>query len=656
MMREDQKELVQQATDIVDLVGQQLALKPKGREFVALCPFHDDHRPSMAVVPSKQIFKCFVCGAGGDVFSWMMRYHQMTFPEALKFLAERAGIKLETKRPGPSMSGPAEDSDQPSDKERLSQANRQAIEYFQRQLADPKVGLIARGYVTKRGINAAMIEAFQIGYAPDEWDALTKHIEAKRWDRQAFELAGLISPRSGGDGFFDKLRHRLIFPICDGLGRPIAFGGRVLPDSKREDRSDAKYLNSPETLLFHKSSTLYGLHLAKKSIIDSRTAVIVEGYTDVIACHQAGATNAVATLGTALTPQHAAQLRRFADRVVLVFDGDEAGQKAADRATEVFMTGGLDVGIAVLPGGKDPDELLASPDGKAVWDKLIDQADDALLFQFEKIRGEIEAERTVSGKQRMIEEYMRRMATAGFHQVEQTRRGLIVKKLAGMVRMSEDAVTRMFRQMTPNRPKREVAPDSGSDTGDADVQVAQNNSASDVARPQIGPKLKALEHAERLVIGCLLREPELFGMTLRSGHELTEDLMPAEFVTASGQRLYHYVHQRWSDFGRFSLAALLAELAVVGEEELIGLATTYESQAEQITKGDPEALREVLQNSAEMILLHHREVELQQPREEQNATAVSDTEDPITADIKLQRLKEHRKAHPAPAKIAKLGS
>jgi len=660
MMREDQKEQVQQATDIVDLLGEQLALKPKGREFVALCPFHDDHRPSMAVVPSKQIFKCFVCGAGGDVFSWMMRYHQMTFPEALKFLAERANIKLQPRQARPSMSGPAEasgDPDQPSDKDRLAQANRQAIEYFQQQLTHSAIGKLPRDYMQKRGINAAMIEAFQLGYAPDEWDALTKHVEARRWDRHAFELAGLVSPRNGGDGYFDKLRHRLIFPICDALGRPIAFGGRVLPDSKREDRSDAKYLNSPETLLFHKSSTLYGLHLAKKSIIDSRTAVIVEGYTDVIACHQAGATNAVATLGTALTPQHATALRRFADRVVLVFDGDTAGQKAADRATEVFMTGGLDVGIAVLPGGKDPDELLATPDGKATWDRLIDNADDALLYQFERVRSEIDDEKTVSGKQRMVEEYMRRMATAGFHQVEPIRRGMIVQRLAGVLRLSEDAVDRMLRQMMPNRPRREVPVDSADDRDEANVQIAQNNSAPDVAPRYFGHKLKALEHAEQLVIGCLLRDAGLFGLTLRSGHELAEDLMPAEFVSASGQRLYHYLHQRWSDTGELTLAGLLADLAAVNEVELIGLATTYESRAEQITKGDAESLREVLQQAAEALLLQHQEAELQRSREKWNASEVSDIEDPATqADLMLQRLKEHRKAHPAPANIAKLGS
>ncbi|MEX0741411.1 MAG: DNA primase, partial [Phycisphaeraceae bacterium] len=331
-----------EASDLVRLIGDHVSLRPRGKEFVGLCPFHEDKNPSMYVSPSKQIYKCFSCGAGGDAFSFMMGYHKMSFPEALEHLAERNNIKLPKRSAGTSGEG----DEGPSPRQRIQQANQLAQRFFKQTYTDASLGKIARDYVTSRGISDAMVEAFGIGCAPDAWDALAGQVQKQRWDAHAFEQAGLIANRKTGNGHYDRLRHRLIFPICDTLGRPIAFGGRTLPDSKLGDKSDAKYLNSPETPLFNKSATLFGLHLAQQTIIAKRTAVIVEGYTDVVAAHQAGRANVVATLGTALTKEHARQLRRYCDRVVLVFDADEAGQKAADRALNVFFEENLDVHIA----------------------------------------------------------------------------------------------------------------------------------------------------------------------------------------------------------------------------------------------------------------------------------------------------------------------
>ena len=325
-VQEDQKIQVQQATDIVRLIGEQVSLRPKGKEFAGLCPFHDDKNPSMFVSPAKQIYKCFSCGAGGDVFTFVTQYHKMTFPEALSFLAERAGIRLEAR--GGRGGGEAKQGE----RGRISQANTLAVGFFRALYRHAEHGRSGREYVAKRGISPEMVEAFEIGYAPDRWDGLSMTIAQKNWDLGAFELAGLVKARERGgepasgeaSGHYDRLRHRLIFPIFDAIGRPIAFGGRKLREA-----DEPKYLNSPETALFNKSATLYGLHLAKKPIIDSRTAVIVEGYTDVIACHQAGVRNVVATLGTALTAEHVRELRRYAEQVVLVFDGDAAVRKPA---------------------------------------------------------------------------------------------------------------------------------------------------------------------------------------------------------------------------------------------------------------------------------------------------------------------------------------
>jgi DNA primase len=366
--RDDAKRRLLQSTDLVRLIGEQITLRPKGREFVALCPFHEDANPSMYVSPAKQIYKCFACGAGGDAFSFVMDYHKMTFPEAMKYLADREGIEL-PRASGAGGTGEASGGDDL--RQRMRQANDHAARFYRRQI-DADAGVPAREHLRRRGITDEMVEAFGIGYAPDQWDALARAVARHKLDRQAFVATGLIAERHDGSTY-DRLRHRLVFPIFDAIGRAIAFGGRRLADSSLDDpTSEAKYLNSPETPLFNKSATLFGLHQAKKPIIDSRTAIIVEGYTDVIAAHQAGIRNVVATLGTALTRQHASELKRYCDQVIVVFDADEAGQKAADRALEVFFTEPVDVKIATLPEGSWGEEgdhrVWANEQVNWMWD------------------------------------------------------------------------------------------------------------------------------------------------------------------------------------------------------------------------------------------------------------------------------------------------
>jgi DNA primase len=296
---------VRDATDLVRLIGEHVPLKPRGREHVGLCPFHDDHSPSMAVVTHKgnAFYKCHACGAGGDAFDFVQNYHKMDFAEALRFLADRAGITL-TPRPSPgqrSASGEADEHDgRTVARSSIREANAFAAAFFRKVLQHPEAGSVGRELIDKRGISAEMAEQFMLGYAPDSWDKLLATITRKGMSVEPFAAAGLLKPRKTGDGFYDAFRHRLIFPITSEVGQPIAFGARAI---KADD--EPKYLNSAESSVFQKSRTLYGLHQAKRSIIDSRTAVITEGYTDVIACHQAGFTNVVGTLGTALTREHA---------------------------------------------------------------------------------------------------------------------------------------------------------------------------------------------------------------------------------------------------------------------------------------------------------------------------------------------------------------
>ncbi len=688
------RDKVQAATDVVRLIGEQLNLRPKGREFVGLCPFHDDKKPSMQVSPQKQIYKCFSCGAGGDVFSFVMNYHKMTFVEALKYLAERSGIELTPWRKG---TGNGEQGTGQGSRERkaLGEANERAVGFYRAMLRHAEHGAEARVYLERRGVSAAMIETFQLGYAPDRWDGLGKMIEHKGWNAKPFVAAGLLKlrknspdprPQTPDPNAYDFLRHRLIFPIFDAIGRPIAFGGRRL---REED--EPKYLNSPETPLFHKSATLYGLHAAKKPIIDTKTAVIVEGYTDVIACHQAGARNVVAALGTALTAEHVRELRRYCEQVVLVMDGDAAGRKAADRAIEVFLTGDLDVSIAVLPDGQDPDELLKGGTLER-WDAVLATAADAISFQFERVAERLDEGGTVTGRQRVAEGFMRRLMDLGLTQTGTVRRSLVIARLAELLHLGEGDIDRWIRDHQPTRrpaaspPSRppshppsppagpvdaeayggvtnEHASDDAPSPEDLDAAAASRNTGTDtVAAGYSRSKLEAVEAAELRLIACVVRHNGLFQAPLPGGATLDEAISPMELSRPDHRRLYQRVYDALADGRSLTLASLLGELAEAGERDLIHLATRADHGLDLVlgagTGGvEGEAAGEgvdpspTLQDAAEAVLRFHRETQYRRTREQLMQLDPDDVDDP---DTLLRRMQEHRKANPSPLRIARL--
>ena len=667
---DDQKLEVQQATDVVALIGEQIRLQPRGRDFVGLCPFHDDSRPSMYVSPAKQIYKCFACGAGGDVFSWMMKFHRTTFPEALALLADRSGIKLKTGR------GAAGTEKRSSDRKLLGEANAAALSFFRRMLRDPEIGRAARSYIEERGISAEMVEAFAIGCAPDRWSTLVEAIASNRWNARAMRMAGLISPRPQGDGDFDRLRNRLIFPIFDALGQPIAFGGRQLPGGRPDDRSNAKYLNSPETAIFNKSATLYGLHLARKSIIDSQTAVIVEGYTDVIACHQAGLTNVVATLGTALTVQHMSQLRRISEKVVLIFDADEAGQKAADRAVEVFLNGELDVGVAILPEGLDPAELLARPDGVETWHRVVEGGAEALDYQFERIRADFEAAGTMAGRQRITEDYIRRLSQVGLARQGRIRRAMIIQKLAGLLHLKGEEIAGLIERLAPQGRRAAASPPqdaslaapaslAGPPVADAphapdDTRAGEligidkeKNADISIASGISAPKIRALRLAERQLCGGLLRQPRLFQQVLSNGQSLDEAVTPSDMLSEDAKRLYGFVYQRLCDGQELTLAQVLAELAARGDQALCDLATEAEAEAERLTEGDEHKLQEVVMAAATALQCYRGERDYQQSRVD---VPLEGPDRDAAEDEQLRRVYKHQRHNPSAVRIARIGS
>ncbi len=489
------KERVRDAADIVRVVGEVVALRPKGREYVGLCPFHDDHRPSMNVVPAKQIFHCFVCGSGGDVFAFVQRFHKMDFRETLEFLAEKFGVELAPRaRPGEASGGEAGGGG--ASRSDLLAANLAALEFFRQVLAHEAHGARAREVIARRGMSPEVVERFALGAAPDRWDGLVLRARQKRLDERLLLEAGLIKRREeagSGDRVYDALRDRLIFPIRDQIGRVVAFGGRRL-----NDEDEPKYLNSPETRLFNKSATLYGLDLAARAIQHERCAIVTEGYTDVIACHQAGFAHAVATLGTALTREHAAVLRRLCDRVVLLFDGDEAGQRAADRAAEVFFAEPLDVAICDLSrytDAKDPDELLKRDGGAATFREALGGATDLLDYRFDRLRARLSGA-GLSATSRAIDEELARLVELGLGAVSPVRRGLIARRLASLTGLPEGTI---LRAIPAGR-----APRSSPEAGDAGRDAARR----EFARLR-GPGLAAHEH----LLGCVLCDGDLW-MTL----------------------------------------------------------------------------------------------------------------------------------------------
>jgi DNA primase len=367
---DDLKERVRDAIDIVDLVGTYLSLRRAGKSMVGLCPWHEDSRPSFHVNPERQTFRCWVCNIGGDVFSFLMRMERLEFREALEQLAQRAGIDLPRGRAG-----------LPTDeKAAIHAALGWAAERYRHCLKTAPEARAARDYIAGRGLAPATIDTFGLGFAPNSWDWLSKQAAAAGIATPILVKAGLAVERQDRSGHYDRFRDRVMFPILDLFSRCVAFGGRVLPGAPPDS---AKYINSPETPLFSKSSMLYGLDSARDAMSRSRRAVVVEGYTDCLAARQSGIDDVVAVLGTALGEKHAKLLRRYADRIVLVLDGDDAGRRRADEILDVLLAEPIDVRIARLPAGVDPCEFILER-GRDAFEGLLAAAGDPLDYRLDE--------------------------------------------------------------------------------------------------------------------------------------------------------------------------------------------------------------------------------------------------------------------------------
>ena len=377
---------VRQRADIVEVISESVVLKRSGRNYLGLCPFHGERTPSFNVNPERQIFRCFGCGEGGDVFTFVMKSGHLTFPEALKQLADRYGVALPDRRP---------DDDE---RTRLREANDLAAGFFRRMLQHEEIGAVARAYLESRGVGPELQERFKLGYAPPHWDSLNRYLLTEKIPVSLQVKAALVRERSSGSGHYDYFRNRVIFPIASEAGHIVGFGARAI-----EAGDEPKYLNSPETALYHKGNLLYGLNQARDAIKARDEAILMEGYMDVITAHAHGVTHAVGVLGTALTASQARMLLRYtpSKRVVLAFDADRAGVAAAERGlstlADVTSGVGLEVRVLSVPEGKDPDAFLRKEGPEAFLGLLADAPN---LIQFQLMRA-MEPHDTASAEGRL---------------------------------------------------------------------------------------------------------------------------------------------------------------------------------------------------------------------------------------------------------------
>ncbi|HBH87943.1 MAG TPA: DNA primase [Syntrophaceae bacterium] len=441
-------EEVKRRADIVDLVSEYVTLKKGGRNFLGLCPFHKEKTPSFTVSREKQIFYCFGCGEGGNVLTFLMKMNNMSFPEAVRFLAGKTGVVI------PERIFTREEKESSRTREEISRINRMAAKYFSENLFS-KVGNGARAYLGKRGIHDEVIKEYSLGYATEGWRNLKEYFEKSKISLKLLERAGLIIPKTNGGGsYYDRFRGRLMFPIEDVSGNVIAFGGRILGEG------EPKYLNTPESPVFIKGRNLYGLNRTKEDIRRKGYAILVEGYFDLITLWGAGWRNVVATLGTALTKDHIDLIRRYTNEVIVLFDPDLAGKKALARSIELFLSGNVRAKAVVLPDGYDPD-LYVRTNGSESLKEIIGRAQSMIDYYIENLIGKVS---TVEEKRDALREAVSFIINID----NKSERDLFIRRVSEKLGINQELLTkevnRTVKASTVNPGAVSTEPDMDIDT------------------------------------------------------------------------------------------------------------------------------------------------------------------------------------------------
>ncbi len=442
---------IRSASDIVDIIGAAIPLKRAGANFTALCPFHKEKSPSFNVNPHRQIFHCFGCHKGGDVFTFVREYENLSFMEAVKRLADRANIPLEfDNQPGQQQARHL--------KESLLQMHEQIAQRWQVALTNDAAGQLARDYLAKRGVSEEAIKLFRLGYAPEAWDDTVNWAKSKGYELPVVEQGGLIIRKEETDRYYDRFRGRLMFPICDEQGRIIGFSGRILTG----DEKTAKYVNSPETPIFTKGKVFFGLDKSKRAILDAGFVIVCEGQLDLIACFMAGVKNIVAPQGTAFTPDHARMLKRYVEEVVLCFDSDSAGQNAAVRVQDSLLMAGLAVRVATVPKPHDPDSFIKEFGGEA-FQQLIDSAEGFFDFYLNRLCATNDVQ-TDKGRLAVVKDMAEAVNKAGSAVLLDT----YAQKTGMRLSVSPESVRAEFKKASRNKP---MADESSESVPDDEVEL-----------------------------------------------------------------------------------------------------------------------------------------------------------------------------------------
>lgn len=469
-----------QSTDIVETISQYMTLKPRGKNFFGNCPFHNEKTPSFSVNPEKQIFYCFGCQKGGNVLTFVMEYEKLGFLEAVRMLAQKAGIVLEYDQ---------QDAAQYKEKEALFETTRFAARYFYRNLVSTKAGKIGLDYFKKRMLDEQIIKKFGLGYAVESWDGLIKAAQRKAIKIELLEKTGLAIPRKNAGGFYDRFRNRVIFPIFDASGRVVAFGGRRMVED-----NTPKYINSPETMIYQKREILYGLAQTRQAIQQAGKVIMVEGYMDLISLFQSGIQNVVATSGTALTAEHAKLISRYTKNAVLLYDGDSAGSNAALRGLDILLENDLDVMVTKLPEGHDPDSFVKG-EGVEVMHQKVDAALPLVEFKVSMI-GEKEDLSSPAGKTRAIHSILESVIKIK----DEIKRNVTIRDVAERFFLDERLLLRELEQLKKSSNKYKTV-----------VQTATGNNVAPAVRlPSPKKEKKPADRAEIALTQLLLRNEQIY--------------------------------------------------------------------------------------------------------------------------------------------------
>jgi len=481
-LSDDRVKQVKQANDIVDVVCGYLALRQVGGTWKGLCPFHDDHRPSFDVDPRRQRYRCWSCNKYGDVISFVQEFERLTFTEALDLLARRANLNFGPAGASPSQSG--------ENRGLMLDVMRWAAKKFHECLHDSPLAEEARRYLGQRGLRGETVRAWGLGYAPARGQWLVDLASENKIPFDLLEKVGLIAPRNQGEGYYDRFRDRALFPIRDGRGQVVGFGGRILPSSSHAARGP-KYYNSSDTPLFSKSEHLYGLDMARVAAEKAGYLAVVEGYTDVLMAHQAGIAQVVATMGTALNDRHVRQLRRFVPRVVLVFDADAGGDIGVDRALSLFASHDMELAVANLPAGLDPCDMLVQQ-GSDSFRGVLEAAVDALEFKLQRMVLE-EDTTSVEGRRRVIDAVLGviALATPMPGEAGAVKTELMITRIARRLALKEETVWARLDELRRTRRSGESARSREGETSP--------------------PRAAPAPPEERRLVEILLAEPDLVG-------------------------------------------------------------------------------------------------------------------------------------------------